>query len=247
MKQLSLLKKRSDKINDDLFFIKEINKLSSESLKQELIHNQKINQKLLLHILQRHLSLIKLQEILLITAFITAGVLGRIILQVFPSVEPITFFAILAGSLFGWKRGAFTGASSWYLSNFFVFGGQGPWTIVHVASGAMAGLLGGLLLKKPTYAKTIIVMLITTIIFELAINTMSGILFYGLIISFITAIPFTIIHITSNVLFSSVLPSTRKKIVDSGRLDEKEICKNLINRLKILNLSNQKKEKNNGN
>ncbi len=188
-------------------------------------------QKLSFHSIQRHLSLLKFEEMLLIITFITAGVLGRILLQGLPSVEPITFFAILAGSLFGWKKGFFTGASSWYLSNFFVLGGHGPWTIVHSANGAIAGLLGGVFLQKPTYVKTVAIMAITTIIFEISINLMSGLLFYGILISFLTAIPFTLVHITSNIAFSFLLPKTRKTIYEKGRLNEKEICKQLIEKI----------------
>ena len=76
-----------------------------------------------------------------------------------------------------------------------MFGGQGPWTIVHIAGGAVAGFLGGVFLKKPTYLKTIAVMITATIFFELAINTMSGLVFFGILASFITAIPFAITHI----------------------------------------------------
>lgn len=214
-------------------------KLTAYNIDEELKQNQKLNQKLSLHVLQKHLSILKLEEFLLILTFITAGVLGRILLQGFPSVEPITFFAILTGSLFGWKKGAITGASSWYLSNFFMFGGQGPWTIVHVGSGLVAGFLGGIFLQKPNYTKVILIAIISTLIFELAINTMSGILFYGILISFITAIPFAITHLVSNIGFSLLIPKTRKTIIEKGKLNEKEICKNLIDKIK----SNQKRVK----
>lgn len=206
---------------------------SVEIVNQEIDQKTNLTQRIYFHSIQRHFNLLKFEEMLLIITFITAGVFGRVILQGLPSVEPITFFALLAGSLFGWKKGAFTGASSWYLSNFFVLGGQGPWTIIHFANGAIAGFLGGVFLQKPSQIKTIAVMTATTIIFEISINLMSGILFYGILVSFLSAIPFTLVHITSNVAFSSILPKTRKIIYEKGRINEKQICKELIEKIKF--------------
>jgi len=236
MKQFSIQKKIKKSLIQEpsLSITNTKNKEKTYSNELEINQEQKFNQKLSLHSVQRHHSLLKFEETLLIMTFITAGVLGRILLQGFPSVEPITFFAILAGSLFGWRKGAITGASSWYLSNFFMFGGQGPWTIIHIASGLMAGALGGLFLKKPNYIKSISIMVLVTLIFEVLINTMSGLLFYGLIISFLTAIPFTIIHLTSNVAFSLLIPKTRKTIFEKGKLNEKELCQKFIAKLKKL-------------
>ncbi len=227
---------------------KKYQKISFQKIEEDLKQPSLLNQKLYLHSLQRHLSLIKFEEIMLVITFITAGVLGRVLLQGLPSIEPITFFAILAGSLLGWKKGAVTGATSWYLSNFFVFGGQGPWTIVHVANGAIAGFLGGMFLQnlepKPIhYLKIIIVMTITTVIFEITINLMSGLLFYGILVSFITAIPFTITHIVSNIAFSFLVPKTRKEIYEKGKINEKELCKNFINKLKFLQSRDETKDK----
>ena len=246
MNQLPILKKiKSDRLMLDqelsskTLKISPYKKNSFQKIEEELKQTPVLNQKLYLHSLQRQLSLIKLEEILIIISLITAGVLGRILLQPLPSVEPITFFAILAGSLFGWKKGAFAGATSWYLSNFFMFGGQGPWTVVHFANGAIAGFLGGIFLQKPGYTKTIIVMIITTIIFEITINLMSGLFFYGILASFITAIPFTITHIVSNILFSSFIPVSRKEICEKGKLNEKELCEKFIKKLKSLKGKNE--------
>ena len=241
MNLLITKEKRRQKLvlEEDYFNNKFINKkLSAYSINEELKQNQKLNQKLSLHVLQKHLSILKLEEFLLILTFITAGILGRILLQGFSSVEPITFFAILAGSLFGWRKGAITGASSWYLSNFFMFGGQGPWTLIHVANGLIAGFLGGVFLKKPNYTKTIMVMIVSTLIFELTINLMSGLLFFGIIISFITAIPFMITHLVSTVGFAFLLPKTRKTVLEKGKLNEKELCNQLIKKLKQKKVSN---------
>lgn len=225
MEKLSI-KKRGNLILEDPILETKNNRIQIES--QKFSFNENVS----LHSLQRHLSILKLEEVLLMITFITAAILGRILLQPFPSVEPITFFALLAGSLFGIRKGMAVGASSWYLSNFFMFGGQGPWTLVHIGAGAMAGLLGGLMLRKPTIIKSVIAITLSTIIFELAINTMSGLLFYGLTISFITAIPFATIHIISNIILSMMLPKSNTTILKKGKLDEINMCNNFIKKLK---------------
>ena len=165
--------------------------------------------------LQRHLSLVRFEEHLILITFITGGVLGRILLQGLPSVEPITFFAVLAGSLFGRKRGAVSGAASWYISNFFMFGGQGPWTFIHIISGAFAGYLGGLLKKKSGYVKTALVMAFATIFFELVINISSGFFFgFGIVASFFLAVPFAFTHLFSNLALSPLIPCAKKMIIE---------------------------------
>lgn len=236
MKQIFDLKKRSKQLISGLSLYKIKNQkkeISFEKIGGDLNQNTSLIEKFSLHSLQRHLSLLKLEQFLIIISLITAGVLGRILLQGFPSIEPITLIAVLTGSLFGIRKGAIVGASSWYLSNFFMFGGQGPWTIIHIASGILAGGLGGLFLfKKPTYMKTLAVMIVSTLFFEISMNIMSGLFFFGIIASFITAIPFTITHLVSNTAFSFLLPKARKTVLEKGKLNEKEICEKLIKKLK---------------
>jgi uncharacterized membrane protein len=176
-----------------------------------------------------------LEEYLLLIVFTISGILGRILLQGIPSVEPITFFAVLTGSLFGWKKGAAVGASSWYLSNFFMFGGQGPWTLIHVFNGASAGFLGGLIKNKSNYILTASVMIIATLIFEFTMNISSGLfLGIGIITSFFTALPFAITHLISNFGLSLIIPKSKKIILDTGKLSEKSICKEYIKKYKHL-------------
>jgi hypothetical protein len=225
MKRLEL--KKSGLILEDPIIAKQ--KTSQIQNQQEKLS---FNENISLHSIQRHLSILRLEEYILMITLITTAVLGRILLQPLASIEPITFIALLAGSLFGVRKGAAVGASSWYLSNFFMFGGQGPWTLVHMGAGIVAGALGGLMLRKPTILKSIIAITLATVIFEIAINTMSGLLFYGLITSFITAIPFAITHLISNIAFSLTLTKSRTTILKKGKLDEISMCQNFINKLK---------------
>jgi uncharacterized membrane protein len=206
---------------------------------QELVLRKKkklklsLKQKLSLHSLQRQLQLLKMEEYLMLVTFVIGGVLGRILLQGVPSVEPITFFALLAGALFGWRKGAVTGASTWFLSNFFMFGGQGPWSLVHVFAGAFAGFLGGFLQKRAGYVKTIGLMVVATLFFEVVMNVSSGIFFgFGIIVSFLSAVPFMLTHLGANIGLSLLIPKARKVILEKGKLNEKEICKEYIQKIK---------------
>jgi energy-coupling factor transport system substrate-specific component len=207
-------------------------------MKQVLVSKQegKLNakQKIIQHTLQKQLSMLKLQEVLILSSFVIGGVLGRTLMQPLPSVEPITFFAVLAGALFGKKKGAFIGGLTWFLSNFFMFGGQGPWSALHVLAGLVAGYLGGFLEKKAGYIKTIIVFVIATLFFEVTMNISSGFFFgFGILLSFLTAIPFMLVHLFSNVVFSLLIPSTKKLIEEKGMLNEKELYKTMLKRLQF--------------
>ena len=228
---MELLKKRTIKTFPSQN-VQEISIATTQS-NQTALQDQIQKQSLSLAQAQKRYFLLKTEEILITLTFITVAVLGRIALQPFPSVEPITFFTVLAGALFGWKKGATTGASAWYLSNFFMLGGQGPWTIIHVANGIVAGTLAGFFLhKKTTLTRTLFVTLLATLIFEISINLMSGILFYGIIISFITAIPFTLTHIISNLITATAIPSAKKEILQKGKLQQKELYEMYIKKIK---------------
>jgi hypothetical protein len=202
-------------------------------VKADSAETSDVKQRLAQHILQKQIALLKLEESMLLLSFIISGVLGRVLLQGLPSVEPITFFALLAGSLFGWKKGLFAGATAWYLSNFFMFGGQGPWSLIQCLFGALAGFIGGFFLKKINIPRSFAAMFIATLVFEIFMNISSGFFFgFGIIMSFITAIPFSIIHIASNCGFSIFLPKAKKLIQDKGGLEEKELYKEMLYSLK---------------
>ena len=62
---------------------------------------EKSKDKLALHLLLKQLEIFKLKEYILLAGFMLGGALLRIPMQAVPSAEPITFFAMLAGWLFG--------------------------------------------------------------------------------------------------------------------------------------------------
>ncbi|MBI2654207.1 hypothetical protein HYX02_05360 [Candidatus Woesearchaeota archaeon] len=189
-------------------------------------------QKLSLHALQKQKQLIELKEWLFVLGFIGTASFLRVLMQGLPNVEPLTFFAVLAGWLFGKKKGIIVGASSLYISNFFVIGGQGPWTILQVLAFGIAGFLGGFLRKKSTMLEAVAVMVITTLISQIIFNVGWSVLIgFNVLLAFATGLLFTIIHLVSNTIFALLLPSARKFVDNWGGFSEKELCDYYISRI----------------
>ena len=191
--------------------------------------------KLALAAVQKQLQLIKLKEWLVMAGFAGGAAILRAAMQPFPNIEPLTFFAVLSGWLFGKKKGFITGISALYISNFIVFGGQGPWTIYQSIGYGIAGFIGGFLRKKASVLETMFTMFIATIILQITFNlgwafTMG----FGIIGAFLTSIPFLLTHLISNTIFGIFLPATKRFIEKKGKFNEKEICEHVLNRFSAL-------------
>ncbi|MBC8500977.1 MAG: hypothetical protein ISS25_04540 [Nanoarchaeota archaeon] len=210
--------------------------------KQKTTTKQKtdVKQRVALHALQKQLSVLNLREALILISFILGAGLLRVPMQAIPSAEPITFFALLAGWLFGKKKGFLVGAGALLTSNFFVFGGHGPWTLFQALGFGLAGFLGGFLRKRSGYVSTVLIAIAATLVFELVLNISSLFIFpFGFIV-FITALPFTLIHLVSNIVFSMGLPKARKLIYEKGQFNERALCRELIAKFKSGKLSRAK-------
>jgi energy-coupling factor transport system substrate-specific component len=166
---------------------------------------QKIGQKTILLTLQKTSYSLK-RKLLLITALTSLGVLGRAAFQFIPSVEPLTPINILTGFLFGPIAGFLSGVSGFYLSNFLVWGGQGPWTIFQCLGAGVAGLLGGMIgkLGKKSRVKFLLSTFIGITAYEIIVTVLMGALFSFPLLLFyiITSIPFSIVHLVSSLGFS---------------------------------------------
>ncbi|MBD3164265.1 hypothetical protein GF323_03630 [Candidatus Woesearchaeota archaeon] len=211
-------------------------KLKLKKKKKEQKEKQKLSteQRLAIKAVQKQLQLLKLRELLLLIGFTTGGALLRIPMQAIPSAEPLTFFAILSGWLFGRKKGAAVGASSLYISNFFMFGGQGPWSILQAIGFGIAGWLGGLLRKKASYLEVMIITIIATLVFEVIMNAFTPLMVgSSIFMAFALALPFTLIHLASNFIFALVLPSTKKFVEKTGGFNEKDICASILDKYNI--------------
>ncbi|MBI2139237.1 hypothetical protein HYU13_06620 [Candidatus Woesearchaeota archaeon] len=180
-------------------------------------------QKFIVYALQQQLRALFLKEWLIVIAFSFIAATLRVPMQAIPSAEPITFFAILAGSLFGSGKGFFTGAAAGYLSNFAVMGGQGPWTPFQMLSWGIAGYLGGLMMPAVKYLQStpklknlslffaygtsMLAAASSTLIFDIIMN-LSWTWYFpaGIIGTMLGGIPFFVIHLVSNVSFAFFIP-----------------------------------------
>lgn len=85
------------------------------------------------------------KDILPIVVICCAASLGRVIFAVIPQVQPVTALVVIAGRVYGCRKGYVTGALCALISNLFL--GQGPWTLFQMTAWGMTGLLAGLLEK----------------------------------------------------------------------------------------------------
>ena len=137
----------------------------------------------------------KISELDLITLILVA-VIGRILLEPFPSVEPIIPIAVYAGLRYGADAGILVGLISYPLSNIFMEGGPlGLWSFLQAIGGAIAGAIAGYA-PKLTKGNLVNYTIIGTIIFELALNIPDQELLIW---------PFSIIHIVSNIIIALVV------------------------------------------
>ncbi|MBI2143516.1 ECF transporter S component [Candidatus Woesearchaeota archaeon] len=190
--------------------------------------------------MQKQLEILRLKQFALMIGFVFAATFLRALIKSvpgsLPSVEPITFFAILTGWLFGARSGFSVGSSALFLSNFMVLGGQGPWTPFQMIGFGMAGFLGGFLRKKATVIETVAVTLAATLAYEIFIN-FSSMLFggYSLVAAFLFSVPFTLMHILSNCAFSLGLPAAKKFVERSGGFQDKAQLMELVSKFRSRN------------
>ncbi|MBN1157529.1 hypothetical protein JXA85_07960 [Candidatus Woesearchaeota archaeon] len=208
--------------------------------KQILVQKQKTEQKQELSVKQKvaiaslvkHLQVLEMKEWLLLAGFTIGGALLRVPMQALPSAEPITFFAILGGWLFGKKKGLIAGATAFYISNFFCFGGQGPWSLFQVIGAGAAGLLGGFLRKNASVFEVLLVAFIATLAFEISVNIGSLSFFpYPIFVLFLSALPFMLVHAVSNIIFASGMKPFKRFIEKKGGFDEKEATLEAIKKI----------------
>ncbi|MCX6821579.1 MAG: ECF transporter S component [Candidatus Aenigmarchaeota archaeon] len=194
-------------------------------MEQEL--KQKSQQGTLLLSAQRTKYSLK-RKLLLMMGLTSLGILGRAAFQFIPSVEPLTPLAILTGFLLGPISGFISGVVGFYLSNFLVWGFQGPWTIFQCLGAGLAGFIGGLIgkLGKKSRTKFLISTFIGIIVYEIIVTVSMGIMFAFPLLLFyiITSIPFSLIHLSSSLGFSFSFYEFKDQIKKlKGGLIEKEI------------------------
>ncbi|RMF07192.1 ECF transporter S component [Candidatus Woesearchaeota archaeon] len=209
---------------------------------EELQQRQETSVRLGLRALETQLRLYNLQEWVLVASFIASAGVLRIAMQFLPNVEPLTFFALLAGALFGWRKGFLVGASSLWWSNYFVIGGQGPWSFFQAASFGIAGILGSFIPVKGRNSRgstwriipfALVASLIATALFEIIMN-LGWAFMFGMspLAVFASGLPLFGVHLASNLSFAVLIPKFGGLIYEKAGLADRALCRHLIARIR---------------
>lgn len=179
----------------------------------------------------------ELKNLAIFAGLLALAVSGRVALQFVPSVEPIIPIAIAAGLVLGPREGFALGGSAFIISNFFVWGLQGPWTIFQALGAAVPGAAAGFLgkIKTPNSKDLMVLSILGTVFFEIAMNVSGGLMGIGLLgglfalpLYFLASLPFSAVHIVSNIAFAKACSPILKlrgenngkiKIVSISRAD----------------------------
>ena len=128
-----------------------------------------------------------------------------------PVLKPVAALTIMTGLYLGAEAGFLTGAMAAVLSNFYF--GQGPWTVFQILAWGMIGFFAGVLSGQ--LKKDILPLLIYGVVSGIAYSFIMDIwtvLWYdqGFSLSLykaalISAIPYTVSYVVSNLVFLAVL------------------------------------------
>ena len=152
------------------------------------------------------------REMVTIAVMAAISVAGRCLFVATPGFKPVTAITAITGFTLGAEAGFLTGALSALVSNLFF--GQGPWTPFQMFTWGMIGFIAGLLGKKPWMTKKIPLILFAIfagIFFSFGMDIWGAISMYGVfewqayVAALMTAIPFTIVYIVSNIIFLLIL------------------------------------------
>jgi len=163
-----------------------------------------------------------LKALLKLITLTGVGTMGRILFQNIPSVEPLLALAIIS-SYYGGIEYAISIAIAYYSSNFFMLGGQGPWGAFQFLGTLLAGILA--ISFKNKEKSPLLPLIFGTAIFEICANS-SWIFTTGItsfIISFVPAIPYFIVHLTSTLGFGALFKRINIKRIIRGKKIEKDI------------------------
>ena len=156
----------------------------------------------------------KVRELIIIAVLSAIGVAGRGAFFMLPQFKPVVAIVIISGVCFGGEVGFLVGAMTGFVSNFFF--GQGPWTPWQMFCFGIIGFLAGVLFQKGKLKKKKIPLCIfgglsNFFIYGGIINIGSLLMFSskftikGLIATYISGIPFDLVHSIATVFFLFIL------------------------------------------
>ena len=163
------------------------------------------------------------RELIVIAVLCTIAIVGRSAFFMIPQFKPVAAIVIIAGVTLGAESGFLVGAMSGFVSNFFF--GQGPWTPWQMFCFGIIGFLAGVLFKKGMLPKRKLPLCIFGGISVLVIY--GGIINFGSMVmwsakpsikalaaTYISGIPFDLIHSVSTVIFLFFIADTMIEKID---------------------------------
>lgn len=159
-----------------------------------------------------------IRRMVVISVMIAIAVIGRGIFAPLPGFKPVTAIVILAAINLGAEAGFIIGAFSALISD--VIFGIGPWTPFQMTAWGMIGLIAGLYILRRIFDNKIFLCMYGVaagMIYSLVMDIWSVLAIDGdfnakrYLAAVITAVPYTIIYMISNVIFLLLM---RKPIGD---------------------------------
>lgn len=152
----------------------------------------------------------KAREIVMISVLCAIAVAGRAAFAMLPQFKPVTALVIISGVCFGGETGFLVGSMTAFVSNFLF--GQGPWTPWQMFAFGSIGFLAGILYKTGILGKTKLSLCLfgaasTLVIYGGIMNPASVIMsqthitWEMIAASYLSGLPFDLIHAASTVLF----------------------------------------------
>lgn len=163
------------------------------------------------------------RELVVISVLCAIAVAGRGAFFMLPQFKPVVAIVIISGVCFGAESGFLVGAVTGFVSNMFF--GQGPWTPWQMFCFGIIGFLAGILFKKGFLSKKRIPLCIyggiaTFIIYGGIINFGSLIMavskfsWKALLATYISGIPFDMVHAIATMFFLFILSNSMIEKLD---------------------------------
>ena len=130
------------------------------------------------------------------------GIVGRILMNPIPNVQPVTVIVLLAGIRMGAKESIFLATIIALFSNLIL--GNGVWTIYQAAAWSIIGCSGALFSNKlDTSMKLILFAGVSGVLFNwfVSLSILHSVGFNMLIPYLIVGIPYDLLHVVGNITF----------------------------------------------
>ncbi len=156
----------------------------------------------------------KAKELVIISIFCAAAVVGRAVFFMLPQFKPIIAMVIIAGVCLGGETGFLVGAICAFVSNFYF--GQGAWTPWQMFGFGIIGFLAGILFRKKLIPVSKLSLCIfgglSTVFIYGGIQNPTSLIMMGeavnvdsLIAIYASGLPFDLMHAVATVLFLWVI------------------------------------------